>query len=78
MLLRCNPEPVRGVVEVPLGATVTIECAENPTTGYRWLLDALEGIEVVQECLPAAPSVGAGGMRRFLLTPGLPEIAGSS
>lgn len=70
-------------IAVPLNTTLTLELAENPSTGYAWNLTATPGLRIdSDEYVPAAPSapvVGAGGVRRWELTavaPGLQRIAG--
>jgi inhibitor of cysteine peptidase len=55
---------------VAVGQDVTIRLGENPTTGYRWTLEAdpQDGIEVVgSEYAPAGVAPGAAGTREFHL-----------
>jgi predicted secreted protein len=53
------------------GDLVRIEVAENPTTGYRWVLaPESAGLVDVEESRfegPEAAKPGAGGLRRFAL-----------
>lgn len=71
-------------IAVPLDTTLTLELAENPSTGYAWNLTATPGLRIdSDEYVPAAPSapvVGAGGVHRWELTavaPGPRRIAGA-
>ena len=57
-------------VAVVVGDRLTIELAENPTTGYRWRTPAPLGAALVldsDEFVPASGSaIGGGGFRRFV------------
>ena len=70
-------------IAVPLNTTLTLELAENPSTGYSWNLTLTEGLRVASdEYVPAATNatvVGAGGHHRWeivTVATGLQEISG--
>jgi len=56
-------------IAVPLNTALTLELAENPTTGYSWNLSTTEGLRVAStDFLPDDANgtrVGAGGTRRW-------------
>jgi inhibitor of cysteine peptidase len=55
-----------GTVGVAAGDTVAVRLPENPTTGYRWQVDALTGLTLVaDEFSPRSPAPGAGGEREL-------------
>jgi len=65
-------------VHVQPGDEVVVRLPENPTTGYRWEIDAPRGgVEVAQDSYdrPRDEGVGAGGMRTFTLRAGEPGQA---
>lgn len=71
-------------IAVPLNTTLTLELAENPSTGYSWNLTTTSGLRVTSdEYIPASANatvVGAGGIHRWqILTvaTGLQEITGA-
>lgn len=81
--LLLNKSTNGSTIAVPLNTTLTLELAENPSTGYSWNLTVTPGLRVdFDEYVPGAanaPVVGAGGIHRWELTavaPGLQEIAG--
>ncbi len=81
--LLLNESANGSTIAVPLNITLTLELAENPSTGYSWNLTATPGLRVDSDgYVPAAasaPVVGAGGVHRWELTavaPGLQELAG--
>ena len=54
---------------VSLGATIAVELAENPTTGYQWQIEeAGPGVTLVAEMfdLDSPPRFGSGGTKRFV------------
>jgi len=57
------------LVQVPRGSKVTIELEENPTTGYRWVVNGIDEIFLVPEgdafLTGDQMGLGAGGVRRF-------------
>ncbi len=57
------------LVQVPRGSKVTVELEENPTTGYRWIVNGIDEIFLVPEgdafLTGDQMGVGAGGVRRF-------------
>jgi predicted secreted protein len=57
------------LVQVPRGSKVTVELEENPTTGYQWIVNAIDEIFLVPEgdafLTGAQMGLGAGGVRRF-------------
>jgi len=57
-----------GQVEILLGDSFEVQLAENPTTGYRWLLHSTQGrtIEIQEDSFQArGGAIGAGGIRRW-------------
>lgn len=70
-------------IAVPLNTTLTLELAENPTTGYVWNLSTTQGLRVAStDFIPDDPKgtrVGAGGVRRWQIeavATGLQQITG--
>jgi inhibitor of cysteine peptidase len=70
-------------IAVPLNTTLTLELAENPSTGYAWNLTTTSGLRVAaDEYVPGATNatvVGAGGIHRWEIATveaGLQEITG--
>ncbi|MDQ0960891.1 putative secreted protein [Streptomyces sp. B4I13] len=70
-----------GPFEVERGDTVRLVLDENPTTGFRWSVAAIDGVpvEVVGSDFAPGPTTrpGAGGRREFLLhtpQPGTAEV----
>lgn len=70
-------------IAVPLNTTLTLELAENPSTGYSWNLTTTSGLRVAaDEYVPAttnATIVGAGGIHRWeiiTVATGLQQITG--
>lgn len=57
------------IVTVYASKEISIPLTENPTTGYRWEIDYLEGLELVKNYFapdwPFAPP-GTGGTRWFV------------
>ena len=80
MILGCEPQ-ARSVVtnaddavQVPLGATLEIVMAGNPSTGYGWELDAHDDTVLTFDGPPMyeprnARVDGGGGMYTFAFTP---------
>jgi inhibitor of cysteine peptidase len=65
-------------LEVSSGDILSIQLAENPTTGYRWTLQTPdEQILELQslEFSPANSGIGAGGQRTFTLQAKSPGTA---
>jgi inhibitor of cysteine peptidase len=57
-------------VEAKVGESVVIELPENPTTGYRWILDVNEGTGIASAidssyAIATESGIGGGGMRMF-------------
>ncbi|MGF1640692.1 MAG: protease inhibitor I42 family protein [Rhodospirillales bacterium] len=56
-------------VTVPVGATIEVRLAENPTTGFRWALEPIAADSLValdDRYEPAPPMrIGSGGTRIF-------------
>jgi inhibitor of cysteine peptidase len=50
-------------VKVKRGAMITIRLVENPTTGYRWALEAGSGLEQVDDQNEPGGRVGEAGVR---------------
>ena len=57
------------LVEVSRGSKVTIELAENPTTGHQWKIDSVDESFLAPEgdafLTGNQMGLGAGGVRRF-------------
>lgn len=57
------------LVELRRGAKITIELAENPTTGYRWIINWVDEVFLVPEgdsfLTDNRMGLGGGGLRRF-------------
>jgi inhibitor of cysteine peptidase len=67
--------------EVPLGEDVILDLPENPTTGYRWSVDAdsLGAVLTLADSrfAVATSAPGSGGTRRFqfsTVTPGTAQV----
>jgi inhibitor of cysteine peptidase len=57
-----------GSVVLAPGQALMIRLDENPTTGYRWALEASEGLQLdANVFIPGAAGVGAAGERRLTL-----------
>jgi len=57
-------------IEVTTGEEIVVTLAENPTTGYRWIVDELVGHLTTDSSEFAAPGTerpGAGGHRAIVL-----------
>lgn len=70
-------------IAVPHNTTLTLELAENPSTGYSWNLTTTAGLRVASDeyVLPSTNGtvVGAGGIHRWLIATtatGLQGISG--
>jgi len=50
-------------VKVKQGAMITIRLVENPTTGYRWAVEAGSGLEQVEDLNEPGGRIGAAGVR---------------
>src|SRR5262245_63007824 len=59
-------------IEAPLGESITIQLEENPTTGYRWIVDSITPGILSSDAgrfVPAVDAgVGGGGRRELTLT----------
>lgn len=50
------------------GQALLIELPENPTTGYRWVMQPSSGLQLDEDTFtPGGPNIGAGGVRRLRL-----------
>jgi inhibitor of cysteine peptidase len=61
--------------EISMGEVFDVVLAENPTTGYRWILDVSPSQAIVlvgDEFTVSGEGIGAGGQRRFLFRAGHP------
>jgi inhibitor of cysteine peptidase len=60
-----------GTVSVAVGDAVVIRLPENPTTGYRWQVDAVTRLTLVADEFSSVSSApGAGGERHLrFITP---------
>ncbi|HDR6218685.1 protease inhibitor I42 family protein [Bacillus cereus] len=55
-------------VTMSIGDTFSIQLKENPTTGYRWALEEIEGIKLVQDDFKSSNNgIGSSGLRIFQL-----------
>jgi inhibitor of cysteine peptidase len=65
--------------QVPLGEDVILYLPENPTTGYRWSVDAdsLGAVLTLDDSTfaVATPAAGSGGTRRFQFSTVAPGTA---
>ncbi|HLH20819.1 MAG TPA: protease inhibitor I42 family protein [Bryobacteraceae bacterium] len=53
-------------IEIPLGTEIVVNLPENPTTGYRWHVEAGDHLLLRgDEYQPAGNLPGAGGTRHF-------------
>jgi inhibitor of cysteine peptidase len=68
-------------LDLHVGDRILVSLAENPTTGYRWELQAPNGRLALEDDtfeMVADPAVGRGGTRRFAFSakaPGSVTIA---
>lgn len=61
-----NDEDKGRNVEVEAHSLVSILLKENPTTGYRWMVETTGGLETVGDSFEKMGSaIGAGGVRIF-------------
>jgi inhibitor of cysteine peptidase len=56
-------------VGMHVGDVVTIRLQENPTTGYRWAVEATGGLEQVGDRFVPGGAIGAAGIRSFEFRP---------
>jgi inhibitor of cysteine peptidase len=54
-------------IKVLVGDTITVCLPENPTTGYRWKLEAAQGLQPTGDAFAAGGGVGASGTRQLQL-----------
>jgi inhibitor of cysteine peptidase len=64
-----GPAANRGTLDVRQGDEVVVRLPENPTTGYRWQLEKVEGapIDVQDSFEPGMEAVGSEGVRVLTL-----------
>jgi predicted secreted protein len=64
-----NEKDNGALIQVPRGSKITIELEENPTTGYRWIVNGIDEVFLVPEgdafLTGNQMGLGAGGVRRF-------------
>jgi inhibitor of cysteine peptidase len=58
-----NEQDSGRTVKVKQGAIITIRLVENPTTGYRWAVEAGSGFEQVEDQNEPGGRIGAAGVR---------------
>jgi inhibitor of cysteine peptidase len=58
-----NEQDSGRTIKVKRGAMITIRLVENPTTGYRWALEAGSGLEQVEDQNEPGGKIGAAGVR---------------
>ncbi len=62
-------------IETKAGSTLTIRLEENPTTGYRWIIDELPaGIRKRDDRFIPGENIGAAGTREFVFSPDRPGL----
>src|SRR5690349_4206950 len=47
------------------GSTFTVRLKENPTTGYRWAVESLSGLELLEDNFERGTAAGSPGVRVF-------------
>lgn len=53
-------------IDIVAGELVTVSLNENPTTGYRWEVENMSGLEIVSDLFQSTGNaIGAGGIRLF-------------
>jgi len=50
-------------ITIAAGTTVTLRLKESPTTGYRWGVESMGGLELVSDRSEPGAAVGAAGVR---------------
>jgi inhibitor of cysteine peptidase len=56
-------------VVLAAGQALLIELPENPTTGYRWVMQPCSGMRLDENTFsPGGGGIGAGGIRRLKLS----------
>jgi inhibitor of cysteine peptidase len=66
-----------GTIEVPVGESFQIQLSENPTTGYRWHLqaDGSPALHLLQDTFQAPPDrYGGGGARHWTFAADRPGL----
>ena len=58
-----NEQDSGRTVKVKQGAIITIRLVENPTTGYRWAVEAGSRLEQVEDQNEPGGMIGAAGVR---------------
>lgn len=56
-------------VKMEVGEVIIVRLKENPTTGYRWMVEAANGLEQIGDHFIAGGAVGAAGVREFQFRP---------
>lgn len=53
-------------INVAVGSIITVRLKEMPTTGYRWIVEAADGLEQVSSRFQeAGAAIGAAGVREI-------------
>jgi inhibitor of cysteine peptidase len=53
-------------LEVSLATVITVQLRENPSTGYRWQVETVNGLEQIGDrFIPPGAGIGAAGLREF-------------
>jgi inhibitor of cysteine peptidase len=52
-------------VDISLGSSLLVRLKENPTTGYRWIVETASGLEQVGDHFEGGGAIGAAGVRLF-------------
>jgi predicted secreted protein len=53
-------------LDVSIGSLVSVSLKENPTTGYRWMIEEKDGLELESESFEkASGATGSAGLRIF-------------
>lgn len=62
-----------GAVSLARGQALIVCLVENPTTGYRWSIEAGDGLRLDADSFtPGGPGIGAAGQRRLTLLAAAP------
>jgi predicted secreted protein len=60
-----NEQDAGRIVNMAVGDVVTVRLQENPTTGYRWTVETVSGLDQVGDRIETDGAIGAAGVRSF-------------